>query len=298
MAKITCIKCEKEKRDRDFYLSRSDLYSVNKKIPICSKCLGDRYEKVLGIYGDYILALQHCCYNFDIFFDQELAEALDEKSINEYIDKLNKNAKYRKKTSLNNMIEKKSLIDLQEEGSEISEKNVKLIRKWGEGYTENEYFILEEKEKEYLENYEPESLTEKKILRELSMLEVERDKARMEGNRRELKDLSELLSKKMGDANIKPNQKKILGEADDDIFGMILKIYETEEPIPEPLEEFKDVNNFLKYLNKIMVRPFARALGLASGDYSLDEEDKNIVMDDKLLKEFEEFGEVDSDDSN
>ncbi|WP_024622562.1 hypothetical protein [Metaclostridioides mangenotii] len=127
------------------------------------------------------------------------------------------------------------------------------------------------------------------------MLEVERDKARKEGSRRELKDLSELLSKKMGDANIKPNQQKILGEADDDLFSLKLRIYETEEPIPEPLAVYEDVDGFTRYFNRFIVKPFARALGLAQGEYTLEEEDKNIIMDEKLIGELEK---VDSNDSD
>ena len=85
------------------------------------------------------------------------------------------------------------------------------------------------------------------------------------------------LSKLMGDGNIKPVQENTVSD-DDASFGLFIKKIENEEPVPEPLEEFRDVDGFRKYIDEWFVKPFARIFDLdlgntKEGDY--EDEDTN-----------------------
>ena len=109
------------------------------------------------------------------------------------------------------------------------------------------------------------------LIQEMCTIKFIRDKAKRNGDYKTAREYSDLLSKKMADANLKPSQQKILGEADDDTFGMKLLAYERDKPVPEVLPEYKDVDKFWGYLVKNMIKPFANALGLANGEYSIEE---------------------------
>lgn len=269
MAKITCVKCGKEKREREFYLSRSEIYSNTRRLPICRDCLSDRYLQVLEHVEDYILALKYCCFNFDIYFNEDLALSLDkdEQLANRYIDKLNSNtkAKDKDKTSLDNDI-------LNSVSGSSSNSKIELMSKWGEGYTDNEYLILENKEKEYFDHYTYKTLTERKLYKEVCQLEVDVDKARKEGDTRAYRDLSKLLSDKREELNINPNQVRNDDENSKKRWGKWIDIIENYRPIGEPLDIFKDVDRIRKYINEWFISQMRRMFDFDS-DKSKDEED-------------------------
>ncbi|MGL5766372.1 MAG: hypothetical protein ACRCX8_12095, partial [Sarcina sp.] len=95
------------------------------------------------------------------------------------------------------------------------------------------------------------------------------------------------------DANLKPSQQKNFGEADEDVYSLKMKIIENERPVCEPLKEYLDVDGFWKYLNRHMIKPFASAIGLAKGEYSLEDGSDKIVMDEKLTKELDGVSDED-----
>ena len=66
----------------------------------------------------------------------------------------------------------------------------------------------------------------------------------------------------MADANLKP--KELKGESDKDDFslGTWIQRWEETKPIPEPSEEFKDVDGIEKYFNRCFVKPFRKVLGI------------------------------------
>lgn len=307
--KMVCVKCGEEKnKTKEFYISRSKLYGNNEgRIPLCKKCIIERFESLKELYQDDIKALYHLCMNFDVYFSKDLADSAYAQSSKEGIDcvakiyfqKVNSLAQYRSKSSIDSdyiILDEKVNYNrelTEEEILEIEDSDVfvvtpKIRKRWGRGYTNEDYEELEDFYEEYKNNLDHENNFMKlEIIREMCTIKHIRDKAKRDGDYKTAREYSDLLSKKMTDANLKPSQQKVFGEADEDVYSMKMKIIENERPICSPLPEFIDVDGFWKYINRHMIKPFANALGLAKGDYTIEGGSENIEIDDKLNKELE-----------
>lgn len=297
-----CTACGEDKRPAiDFYLSRSKLYKFNDgRMPICKECLSNLFKELNAKYSDEVKALYHLCMLFDIYFDRDLVEKSsannnfsdEDNLLKSYMKNVNSLNQYKFKDSMSsdcvvlddNLLESKKEYEEVETDTELSISiTPKIRRRWGKGYTDEEYEDLEYFYEEYKNNLDHEDdFMKLELIQEMCTIKFIRDKAKRNGDYKTAREYSDLLSKKMADANLKPSQKKILGEADDDTFGMKLLAYERDRPVPEVLPEYKDVDKFWGYLVKNMIKPFANALGLASGEYSIEEGSDNIVVDDKV----------------
>lgn len=296
--KIKCTCCGLEKTNtREFYASNSYLYRDIGRIPICKSCVEEKYNVIVNKFKDKKISAMKIFQSIDVYFDEELFDSTiikypdDNKWIGEYMRIINSNAKYKGKTSEDNIEVEISIVkNINNEESVVDVTPESVKRKWGDGFTDGEYSQLEYLEKEYLDNCEHDTLTQIKLYRELCVLELERDKARTT-DKKAFKDYSELISKKMTDANIKPNQQKVIGEADEDLLSMRTKIIEKYRPIGLGQNEFEDVDHIQKYFNDYIIKSLAMNLGLAKGEFSLEENDDTIVLDEKLEKSMNEVAE-------
>lgn len=296
--KIKCTCCGIEKTNtREFYASSSYLYRDIGRIPICKSCVEEKYNVIANKFKDKKISAMKIFQSIDVYFDEELFDSTiikypdDNKWIGEYMRIINSNAKYKGKTSEDNIEVEISIVkNINNEESVVDVTPESVKRKWGDGFTDGEYSQLEYLEKEYLDNCEHDTLTQIKLYRELCVLELERDKARTT-DKKAFKDYSELISKKMTDANIKPNQQKVIGEADEDLLSMRTKMIEKYRPIGLGQNEFEDVDHIQKYFDDYIIKSLATNLGLAKGEFSLEENDDTIVLDEKLEKSMNEVAE-------
>lgn len=298
--KKICTKCGQEKATTiGFYISRSKIYQYNDgRMPICKECLSELFKELRVKYSDEIKSLYHLCMLFDIYFDRELVAkssstesfGTDDNLLKSYMKNVNSLNQYKFKDSFSSdcIVLDDSLLSVEkEEIEDIDEKSIiitpKIRRRWGKGYSDEEYEDLEYFYEEYKNNLDHENdFMKLELIREMCTIKFIRDKAKRDKDYKTAREYSDLLSKKMADANLKPSQQKILGEADDDTFGMKLLAYERDKPVPEVLPEYQDVDKFWGYLVKNMIKPFANALGLANGEYSIEEGSDNVVVDDKV----------------
>ena len=312
--KLICTKCGTEKvPTTGFYLSHSLMYKHNKgRMPICKDCVVDKFRELKGVYSDDKKALFHLCMMLDVYFSEELVESaykqVESSTTNEdglvkiYFQKVNSLMQYKGKNSIQsdklildmnvlNKLENQYKLDLEEKkrNKEIYDdivNDTEIIKRWGTGWKAEEYRELEEKYQEWMDHYEHDTLAQQKLFRELSELEVQKSKARQEGDKNAYKNLSELVSKKMSDANIKPAQKKILGEEDGDVLGVMIREIENNEPIAECLPQFKDIDKIESLIVRTFLKPFARVYGLASGE-------EEIELNDEMKESLEKSKRVD-----
>lgn len=310
--KLICTKCGEEKvPTTGFYLSHSLMYKHNKgRMPICKDCVVDKFRELKEVYKDDKKALFHLCMMLDVYFSEELVESaykqVEASTTNEdglvkiYFQKVNSLMQYKGKNSIQSdklildmnvlhKLENQYKLDLEEKkrNKEIYDDIVNdtdIIKRWGTGWKAEEYRELEEKYQEWMDHYEHDTLAQQKLFRELSELEVQKSKARQEGDKNAYKNLSELVSKKMSDANIKPAQKKILGEEDGEILGVMIREIENNEPIAECLPQFKDVDGIESLIVRTFLKPFARVYGLANGEEEIELSDEIKESLDKSRK--------------
>lgn len=312
--KLRCTECEKEKAaNANFYLSRSEYYKGNLgRMPVCKPCLYKRFESYMKLYNNnFQKALYHICMNFDIYFDKTLCErsASQETITNtpegifkEYMKNINSLPNYNGMTSVNSnhicLCEDESETEVASNKKKVKEEYSKddevvltdrIRQKWGSEYTDEQCIRLEEYYRHYFKSYNHDNDAGKlDILEEVCTYRLIKAQAVKEKDNKTIKDFTELISKRMTDAGLKPSQQKVSGEADEDIFGMQCYIFERKEPIPTPLKEYLDVDKFWKYINKHMIKPLAVALGIAKGEYTIEGGDSEIELSPKMQEALEE----------
>lgn len=273
-----------------YYISYSPLYASNdKKMTMCKDCVIDIYERYVDFYSDETKALYRLSLLVDGYFSLALVDILMAQAkktntslVRVYFQKANSLPQFKGKTSMDS--EHISLEDgtlyltnepiQQEEVQEIEDDFVitsEIIRRWGRGLPKDDYSFLEEKYQELIAVYDHRNPVQRMLYQNISRTQLEAEKARRNGNPAMYEKMMSTLSKLMGDGNIKPVQENAVSD-DEASFGLFIKKIESEEPIPEPLDEFQDVDGFRKYIDEWFVKPFARIFDLDMGKAIEEEE--------------------------
>lgn len=266
--KQTCICCKKEKLStRDYYKNNSTLFREPRMV-VCKDCIDVYYKELLNQYeGDTRAAFKHLCFNLCVFFDEDLYEScvaeFGEKFFGKYMMKVNCNKEYKDKTTLNNkLLDDNKVKNIQLKDGIISDE---LTFKWGEGYTAKEYARLEQLYKKYINNYPSEKLNQQDIIKDIAISQILKERAIQKNDVSTFNKLSDLLSKKMGDLDVLPSKSKI-GDDENVTLGTLIEIIQKNDPIPEPDEEFLDVNKIEKHWGKYFREGWQNVWGLGTGD--------------------------------
>lgn len=104
-----------------------------------------------------------------------------------------------------------------------------------------------------LQRYQCENKSQELLFKRICFKELEIDKAQKEG--KDTKELDATLQNLMGSLNIKPSQKTSNALTDNLTFGQLIDKWEQSYPVPEPDEDFKDVDKLdytLMYFLKVI----------------------------------------------
>lgn len=287
--KLVCTACGKEKvMSSAFYVSYSMMYKYNEgRMPVCKDCFYNRYKELLVEYkGDEIKALYHICMQFDIYFDTKLFEKSQENIKNDdlsmiktYMKNVNSLRQNKGKGSLESIhvflgdealdekIEESKPIEVYEDVDYDSLKiPTHIKKKWGSGYSNEEYIYLEDNYAEFYDAYSHETPAERMLLMNISRALLEAERSRKKGKTKDYENMMKLVSSMLTDANIKPSQKKTKGDEIGECFGVFIENIEKYEPIGEAIDEFEDVDNIGKLIDRQFVKNFAKIFGLRDDD--------------------------------
>lgn len=254
--KLTCYCCGKEKKDIDFYMTKSFSYKTIGRLPVCKDCVGKIYEKYFVMHNDTKLAIYYMCRNLDICFSLSCYNAVISQTDNSkktepwklYMQKLNslggKNGAgddFDSSDDISSIDEKKRAMNENEEDNDMDS-----IIFWGEGYSNADYNYLNSEYSKMIERYECDSYAQETLFQDIAFQRLDIRKKRQMGQSvdKELKTLQDLL----GSANIKPNQESASMANEQLTFGTLIKKYENEKPIPEALPEWMTADWIRKYV--------------------------------------------------
>lgn len=283
----TCFCCGEQKIASDFYISHSPLYINNpnsKRMTICKECVISVYNEYEKKYKNQQVALFKLTSVLDVYFDIKIVDkVIESKAENNldtsiaqlYLTKINSLPQYKNKNSLDNQDHDLILgrLGTNEDGEvvdtaiEILEDEVvtsDMIKRWGEGLSKADYLYLEEKYNELAKVYDTRTPAQRWLYESIAMSYLEANNARKKGNLDMYRKLLDSISKMMKDCDITPNSDNLLSEDDNACFGNFIRAIEDEEPVPEPLPFFADVDNFRKYIDEWFVKPLNRVLDLSS----------------------------------
>ena len=263
-----CCRCQKQyKRQKaNFPASQSTLYKGNGGyLTICNNCVDELFEHYKAALGDEADAIRRICLKFDIYWNPEIYAMLNKASTSQsrvraYISKTNL-YKYIGKTFDDTLDEEFEAMSNEQAELEARDesvvKNIELvynddesqvmvdeatIQYWGTGFTPEMYIELENRRNYWLSQYPPGTVLnpgEEGILRQICNLEISINQDRAAG--KPIEKSVNALNTLFGSMNMKPSQKK---ETEENYvpFGVEIARFEDGDPIPEPDDDFKDVD--------------------------------------------------------
>lgn len=305
-----CRKCQKTMRLNKFYEATNPMLDSNKFMSICKGCANEIYNHYFTIYNNMEKALQLTCQDLDVRFSVKAME-----QVQTHIEKLKSTGKsadavfgyYKSKLSslsrnnegidnfrfrdsdiLNNPLPVINQNDFIDSDFEVTEDS---IRFWGINLDKHEHEYLSAKLEEYLNTYECDTPVMEELLKQAAYesLEIRNKRQKKEDVSKNLKNLQEIL----GTANIKPNQETGANATEQATLGLLIKKWETEEPVPEPDPEWKDVDGIGKLIRVFFLGHLCKIMGInneCSKEYEEEMEKLRVNLPDNTINDDLEEG--------
>lgn len=298
------------RRKGNFLVSYSPMYKGVGYLPICKDCTETLYNQYLAQCNDAKAAVRQMCRALNIYWNEEIYNKVAQKNTtrslmtgylvqsnaNKYIGKCYDDTLSAEGTLWNITIDKSGQVsfgqgDIQGDLEEISPD---VVAFWGTGLDAQMYRELEQRKSYWLarlpDDLEVDIGTEV-IIKQICMLELDINKARSDG--KPVDKYINTLNTLLGSGNFKPAQKKDK-DIDSEVYmapmGVWADRFEYHDPIPEPDEEFRDVNKIIKYIF-VWMGHVLKMLGKKSGFTRLYEQ-----MMDSLKVERPDLSDEDDED--
>lgn len=251
----------------NFYKSYSILYKSmpDQRMSICKNCVFDLYNNFVIKFEDKKRAVYETCKLLDIYYCDDIynaavKQAKKQKSevLGIYMTKVLSLQQYRNKIFLDS-----DSYDKEEELKRITcDVERDAISFWGEGLSIGDYKYLENEYKNLTTRFESDSYSQEMLFQEIAFqrLDIKKKRAMGQSVDKELKTLQDLL----GSSGIKPIQESANMASDQSSFGTLIKKYENEKPIPEPLESWTTHDWIRKYVVVWFLGNLCNMLGKAN----------------------------------
>lgn len=270
---IYCPQCNDFITRNNFYKSNDTPSGINHTG--CKKCLlksATDYDKKNGIYKDNkqkakkTLMLMDLPFIEDVY-DAALADvtnAVNEKNRGtawqQYMVMIQSLPQYRGLHWGNSEFKENSEYDDEYEVKE-NQKTIKRAKKrFGPGYSNEDYMFLENEYQDWVTRYECETKTQEIIFQRIAFKTWEIMKATRNGQ--PTKDLDASLQSLLSSGDLLPRQDKNNSASDSLTFGQLIDKWENEQPIPEPTDEFKDVDRIGLLIDVFFKGHLAKMMGL------------------------------------
>ena len=148
-------------------------------------------------------------------------------------------------------------------------KTIKAGRKRFGNYPNEDLMFLENEYQDWTTRYACESKAQELLFKRICFKQLEIDKAQKSG--RETKDMDKTLQELMSSLSVKPSQKNSNSLTESMTFGQLIDKWEQEKPIPEPEEEFKDVDKIGLYIEVFFKGHLSKMMGLKNAFSALYE---------------------------
>lgn len=269
------------------------LYKGAGYLPYCKQCVEDMYLEYLAVCKEPEHAVRQMCRKLDMYwskkvFDSAMKVTTSRSIMTTYMTKI---------SSMNNA--GKCYDDtLKEEGSlwvwpnlidgsgmrsvkktkaagEKYEPTEEVISFWGPGYTPEMYEELEQRLQYYRSKPELAGISDmdmntEMLLRQITMLEIDINRARADG--RPVDKMASSLSSLLKELQ-KPKKEEADAAASNTPFGVWIKRWEDQRPIPEPDEDLKDVDGIVKYISIWFLGHLCKMLGIRNSYCKLYEDE-------------------------
>lgn len=299
--KCTCCGNSWNVQKSRFSMSQSVLYqSNNGYINICNDCRDKYYYQLIDLYsGSEEKAIEHMCRQFGWIYHIDALEAsrqvsIDRSRISHYLAKKNLGqTKMIGTTDIDTIkhefINRKSeVIETFEDVKDAKKAKLKSVKFFGTGFEDDDYAFLQEQYDDWTTRHECKTKSQEEVFKRICFKQLELLKATRAGLN--TKDLDRTLQDLLATGNLQPKQNNMDALAEDRTFGQLIKIWENEKPIPEPEEEFRDVDKIGKYISVFFLGHLAKMVGIKNKFARMYEAEMNKYTVQK--PEYEEDSEA------
>lgn len=266
-----CCGTEYKKQEDFFPTSCSHFYAGNNGfLPICFSCIDKETEYYAEEFGDEEKAIQRMCLHWDIYYKPEILTtafntAKNKSVIQTYLSKT-KLKQWSGRTYDTTLVERDENTILSGEDmlranqESLSPKKTTAI--WGYGYSPEDYIFLNSELADWKSRVIIEGKAKETLVKDVCVLKLQQNKALRTGDTKLYVSLTDALQKTLDRANLTPKIEDAADKAGELPMGMMIKRFENERPIPEPLDEWKDVDGIVRMFTIYFLGHLCKMLGI------------------------------------
>lgn len=315
--KTICYKCGTMYTKRKGFFPVS--YAVQHKgigyMPICKSCIDTMYNGYLAQCRDAKDAVRQMCRKLDLYWSEAVFEGAVKKSaartlMSQYITRVNTTS-YAGKSYDDTLSDEGTLwsfrdtqvsiqdtedvTEIQAADDDYDDITEDIIAFWGGGYPADMYRELEQRRQYWMSNFpagQEIDVGTEALIRQICSLELDINRDRIAG--KSVDKSVNVLNNLLGSANLKPNQKKDDSDSavENTPFGVWIRRWETQRPIPEPDPELEDVDGVIRYISIWFLGHLSKMLGIKNAYCRLYEEEIARMRVDKPEYEDEDDEEM------
>lgn len=278
---ILCPVCGEFVTRDNFYTDKRFAIGV---YPQCKKCVLAEVEQRKNKNdkpNETKISVQRMLQKMDLPYIDSLYESLCTDVANEineknkrspflaYLPPIKSLPNWKGKTYADSEFEPGVILEEEEEINENSRILKSAKKRFGNSYTNSELIFLENEYQDWTRRYQCENKAQELLFKRVCFKELDIDKAQKEG--KDTKELDKTLQELLGSLNLKPSQNNSNALTEAKTFGQLIEKWENEKPIPEPDEEFKDVDRIGLYIDVFFKGHLSKMMGLKNGFSSLYE---------------------------
>lgn len=161
-----------------------------------------------------------------------------------------------------------------------------IVKLFGSGFSNEDYLYLQDQYDDWCSRTQVDSKSQQTYVAQICMqlLDIYKDRKAS----RDVTKKLDALDKLMNSARLQPKQNVDNSAADSLTFGQLIEKWENEKPIPEPSEEFKDVDGIGKYIRVWFTGWLSKALGLKANVFTQEYDEEISKYTVEKPDEFEE----------
>lgn len=263
-----CFKCGAKftKREGNFPKVRSEMYSANDGfLPWCKNCINERFGEYEEQFGTNE-ALHRMCLLLNMYWSQKVLDMVNNNgsattsNIMTYIKMANLNQI--KCTSYDEYLAEEatpgaitSLDDFQERKTNGQTTTPeKLIEKFGTGFTDEEYRLMESHYKMLTKNLENIDFIQETLIRDLCLIKSQQSRSIMDKEADKFDKFTKLYQTTLNSAKVRSSDTQV---GKDDTFGAYLAYIESHCPADIYMDKLKywDVLGTSEYAERHIFRP-------------------------------------------
>lgn len=280
---VVCSRCGLSygRRKGYFPVSYAALHKGIGYVPVCKTCIDDMYNKYLTQTEDTSAVVRQVCRKLDLYWNKTIFEDVERRNtthsmMTAYMAKLN-TTRYAGKCYDDTLSEEGALwshidasdfsaediddFDDDDDGLDSNEEIIgiddsieitdEIIAFWGPGFTTSMYRELEQRRRYWMSRFPEDTVLDvgtEALIRQICNLEISINKNRASG--KQIDKNINMLNTLLGSLNLKPSQNKDDGDAslENTPFGVWIRRWENQRPIPEVDPEMKDVDGIIRYI--------------------------------------------------